>query len=182
MLNFLKYLILLIISPVKGWEDIAMSGLRPRRAFNHGLLPMIALLGVSCLVSTVYNSGPTLWDAIMNMAVSMGAYFVTYFVAMFVMTSFAESHVEENRLDAKHASIFITFNLAILIVFNILRNVIPVENALINFLPIFDILIMWKGDNYLHIKKDHIGQMMLITVPSILLPPLIIDWAFSSII
>ena len=85
-------------------------------------------------------------------------------------------------IDTRHVSAFIIFNLSLLCLFEILRNVIPVENALINFLPVFDILIMWKGDHFLHVKDQYIGYVMLLLIATILIPPTAIEMIFGSFI
>lgn len=182
MLQFLKYLMLLLISPAKGWEDIAAAGLNPRRTFNVGLLPMICICGLSCLISAFYTRDHLIWPRIIQMIVTMGAYFVTYFIAMFVYTGFTNGWIEDKRLDGRRCSLFVSYNLAILILFNIIRNLIPDENALINFLPVFDILIMWQGMKYLRVRESSLGLMMLVSIASVQLPVLVIEYLFKSII
>ncbi len=182
MLNLLKYLTLLIISPAKGWEDIALARLDSNKLFGRGFLPMIFLCGLSAAIRFIYIPNVDVWESVIEGIVSVGAYFVTYFLAFFVFSSFASKYVEGDAVDTSHLSAFIIFNLSLLCLFEILRNVIPVENALINFLPVFDILIMWKGDRFMHVKDEYIGYVMLLFIATILIPPTAIEWIFKSLI
>lgn len=181
MLNFLKYLILLIISPAKGWEDIAESDVTPRMAYGRGLLPLTAVGGLSAFAPLIYGKSTT-WQCITDALVIIGSYFITYFIAIFVYQTFAGRWVQERKADIKRFSLFISYNLAILLVCVMLRNVIPVENALINFLPVFDILIMWKGAQFIYADEDYVGHLMLLSIVSIMVPPLAIDWLLNLII
>jgi len=183
MLKFLKYLILLLISPVKGWEDIAQSRLSPRRVFAHGLMPFVAVCGLTCVVPALYvHHSVSIWSRFMQMIVTMGAYFVTYFIAMFVFTSFAARWTVDRRLNVRQVSLFVSYNLAVLLLFAMIRNMLPVENALIDFLPVFDVLIMWKGARSLNIRQDAIAPMMLTSIACILIPPTLIGYIFGAII
>lgn len=182
MLNFLKYLMLLIISPAKGWEDVSLARLDSNRLFRYGFLPMIFICGLSASIRFLYIPGIDVWQSVIEGVVSIGAYFVTYFVAFFVFSGFATKWVEGDRVNTNHLSSFVIFNLSLLCLFEIIRNVIPVENALINFLPVFDILIMWKGDRFMHVKDEFIGYVMLLLIATILIPPTAIEWIFESFI
>lgn len=56
MLKFLTCLIQLIISPAKGWEDIAAVGEEPRKICSDGFYPLLGLTACSVFTRRLYDS------------------------------------------------------------------------------------------------------------------------------
>lgn len=88
MLKFLTCLIQLIISPAKGWEDIAAVGEEPRKICSDGFYPLLGLTACSVFIRRLYDSDLGLVTMIQGAIITFVEYFVTYFLASFLFSIF----------------------------------------------------------------------------------------------
>ena len=88
----------------------------------------------------------------------------------------------DGELNEKRNTTFITYNIAILAIIKIISNCIPVEISLIQFLPIFVAIVIWKGTKYMAVNKNKLGQFMLLSIGAIIVPPYLLEGLFNLIL
>lgn len=86
MLKFLGYLLQLIISPARGWEDITARGEEPRAIASSGFYPLIGITACTVFIQRFYVSSLSLVTMIQNAVVTFVQYFVTFFFAVFLFS------------------------------------------------------------------------------------------------
>lgn len=194
MLKFLQYILQLIISPKNGWCDIAKSNCDQKLLMTTGFYPLLGLASISAFAGIIFDADITLVRALQNAIVIFISYFITYFLAELLFSTFlgplmnysnetsqeptSVRYVSDNRL----YTTFIIYNLSILVLITFIRNLLPIELSLVQFLPFCVAFIMWKGTEYMSVPEKKTGQFMFLSVFSILMPIYIFQYLFQLII
>ena len=79
-MELLKNIILVIISPRVGWEDVSQSSIPTGKIMANAFLPLLAGLAISAFVPMVYDSTLTLSESLLSAIVQFASYFFTYFI------------------------------------------------------------------------------------------------------
>lgn len=189
--NYLRNLLQLIIFPASGWDDIerdnklhgdAMTDYM-RRIFLCGLLPLIGLASVTALLGAAYHHSVTIAIATTTAIVTFVKYFVAYYIGTFVLQMLLPRWTETSgRLHkaADAASMLIVYAMGYLVMVTLLRNLLPVDLALLMFLPIYVILILWKAKSVLDIIPDKSGLYLVATSLLTLAVPYVIERLLNS--
>ena len=186
MKYYLKLLFQLILSPRNGWEDIdkAVLGekarLTPSRLLTSGFYPLIAITALSVFMQAILKSHVVFITLFMRAIITFVIYFISYFFSNFVMSVAIEPMVE-GEYDEFRCQTFSLFTLGMLAVISIIINCLPITPLVLFFLPCYVALVQWKGCEFMHIRKDRIGQFMMLAILGVLLPPYIFYFVFSLI-
>ena len=70
MFRFLKYIIQLILSPAKGWDDVENANPLPERLFLSGMVPLLLVAALTEFVPLFADGGISLGTAIIRAIVS----------------------------------------------------------------------------------------------------------------
>jgi heme/copper-type cytochrome/quinol oxidase subunit 4 len=62
----------------------------------------------------------------------------------------------------------IMYSLTILAVIMLVSNVIKVRLALVEFLPLYVVFVIWKGCKFVHIEEQNVGIFMVSAIASLL--------------
>lgn len=193
--NYLRNLLQLIIFPASGWDDIErdnklhVEGLAEymRRTFIAGLLPLIAVASLAALLGAAYHHSTTLAFATTTAIVTFVKYFVSYYIASFALQMLLPKWTETTatagtspRKGSDQASMLTAYSLGYLVLVTLLRNVLPVDLALLMFLPIYVILILWKAREVLDIAESKSGIYLTCTSLIILVVPYLIERLLTS--
>lgn len=181
MLKFLKHIGQLIMSPGNGWEDISHAGDDPKQLATTGLYPLFGLAAVTAFVQYFYNTDLGLVTLLQQAIIVFVELFVTYFIASVVFASTLQQWVE-GEINEKRYTTVITYSLAIIALTTVVKNCSPVEMSLIYFLYLYVGIVLWKSSRYLAIKEDKLGQFIIMSMLSILVPPFIIGAILSFFI
>ncbi len=181
MLKYLGYLIQLILSPGKGWDDIALSKLTPKTVASDGFYPLLGLASCSVFVEYFYDSDLTLPVLIENAVITFVSYFISYFIASFMFAVFGKRLIK-NEPDEKRYNLFILFSLSILVLIAIVKNCLPMSLSLVEFLPVFVLLVMWTGHRYLNVIDGKEASFTVFCGLSILMPPFVLEYLFKLLL
>ena len=181
MLKFLGLLIQLIISPAKGWEDIAAKGDDPRKICADGFYPLLGITASTVFIRHFYDIDAGLIELVQRAIITFIAYFASYFFASFMFSVFGRSMVE-GELNEKKYHTYIIYNLSLLAVISIISNCIPMELSVVQFLPVFVLLVMWMGARYMCIKENSGVKYIFLSTISILLPPYVLEFLFRRLL
>lgn len=180
MLKFLGCLMQLIISPSKGWTDVAAVGEQPQQLAASGFYPFLGITACSEFIPRIYDKHLTLPMLIESAVVTFVSYFVAYFLASALMSA-TISHVSGDNPGEKKINTFIIYNLAILALITLVRNCLPMELSLVQFMPLFVLIVMWAGRQYLNVDEGRIPSFLLICALFILIPPYLIGYIFKML-
>jgi hypothetical protein len=182
MLSFLRHILQLIISPARGWEDVSHSGQPSAELCRTGFYPLLATAAVSCLIRLFYDGDQATVISVMQDAIiTFTAYFATFFIAQFAMTSCMSRLTDKNPTEQK-ISTFAIYNLSIMVLICIVANLLPIELEILKFLPAYVGFVIWKGVRYLDVNPDKVGQFMFLTVFTIIAPPFLLRFLFYQLI
>lgn len=181
MLRFLKSLFQLILSPERGWEDISAEGTEPRVLLETGLYPLLGVTAASFFLNAVYHSGMQPVYLVQQAIILFIQYFLTFFVAQFVFTSYIHRYIS-SEVSRKRNDTYIAYGIALLALVSLLHNCIPVNLAIINFLPIYVAVVLWRGVRYMAVLPEKVGKFILLAIGSIIIPPYVIGFLFDIIL
>lgn len=181
MLGYLKYMFQLALSPARGWEDIAVDNASPRDIASSGLYPVIGVAALSEFMALLFDSEATVVGSIQHAVSTFLMYFVGYFVGAWALSmalpSMSYKHVSEKRILT-----FANYSAGLLAVIAVLANAIHGLVTLIYFLPIYVMIIQWKGMRYLSVDESMTLRFILLMVVGLILPPYLLGLLFNLII
>ncbi len=181
MLDFLKYLCQLFVSPGRGWEDISYSGKPYKQLTTEGLYPLLGVAALSVFVGYFYNNEYTLVDLLQQSIITFVKYFVTLYLAGILFTTYVHKMIDGELNDKKNYT-FIIYNIALLATYSTIENCLPIQLAFVKFLPLYSAIIIWKGTRYIGVKQDSILEFTILGVAALIVPPYVISWIFNAII
>jgi len=181
MLKYLGYLIQLILSPGKGWDDIALSKLTPKSVAADGFYPLLGVASCTVFAQYLYDSDLTLPVLIEGAVITFVSYFISYFIASFMFAMFGKRLIK-GEPDEKRYNLFILFNLSILVLITMLKNCLPMSLSLVEFLPLFVLLAMWMGHRYLDVEPGKEGSFTVFCALAILAPPFLLGFLFNLLL
>ena len=170
MALFLKMLFHLILSPSRGWEDVVQYDPDPRRLMTSGLYPVFAMAAVSVFIVGFYDPALTFVGLLQRAIITYVQYFISYYIAQFVFAMFIRRYVSDGEVSDDRIGVFISIGLGLLAVLAVIMNCLPVELSLVQFLPVYVAVILWKGAPYLNVRDDKMNQFVILSVASIIAP------------
>lgn len=181
MLIYLRALFQLILSPGRGWEDIAQEDIDPRKLAATGLYPMIAIAALTELVKAFWNSDYGVMELIAQPIITFVMYFTGYFIGIFFMSIIMPELSAGSNVD-KRMHTFVNYSMGLLTVIEIINNMLPIDVPLVYFFPLYVAVIQWKGNRYMQVSDAYAGRFVLLTAPLVLLPPYLIGATFHFIL
>lgn len=170
MLKYLKHLFQLILSPGHGWEDISASRIDSRALASAGFYPLTALTALTEFVARFYHDSLTVSQLLMNAITTFVMFFIGYFISTFAI-SFFMAGVTDGDVSEQRNHTFVLYVLGLLELLMIVQNCVPVPMAIIFFLPVYVVIIMWKASRYLRIASGMTDRFVAGSVAGVLAPP-----------
>lgn len=173
MLQYLKNLFQLILSPAKGWEDVSASVSSPESLVKDGFYPLLGIASLTEFVRLFYygNGG---FVTVLELAIALaGSYFISYYISRMLLEHYLKSHVGGD-INPTKINIFSLYALGMLLIIEIIENVLPTDLTLVKFLPLFVALILYKGAAYMSVKQNHELRFLLISALSLIAVPICI--------
>ena len=180
-MDIIKNIVLVILSPRAGWNEVNESALSTQRLLSSAFLPLLAVLAVTSFVPMLYNSTLTLSATLMTSIIKFTAYYLTYYLAVFLLggtfPDLVKGTVATDRMND-----FVMYNLIYLVLLEIIKNLLPVEFAPIFFMMFYMPYIAYKGTEYLGVKENMVGKFTIMASLIMLLMPQVIIVIFSYVI
>jgi len=170
MALFLKMLFHLILSPSRGWEDVAQYDPDPQRLMTSGLYPVFAMAAVSVFIAGFYDQSFTFVGLLQRSIITFVQYFISYYIAQFVFAMFIRRYAVDGEVSDSRVGVFISIGLGLMAVLAVIMNCLPVELSLVQFLPVYVAVILWKGASYLNVRDDRISGFVILSVLSVIAP------------
>lgn len=151
MLTLFGYIIQLILSPKNGWEDLAQRNPDPELLLTKGLYPLMGLAAATEVLGLVYHEA-SLAQVLIGAINVFGTYFVTIFIARLIFDMYLDK-LAGTEVDKRRASTLIVVGVAMMVTFQLIENCLPWGLLIVKFLPIYAILVLSKGTEYLGLTK-----------------------------
>ena len=78
----------LLLSPRRGWEDIAVDGFASTEILRKGFVPLIVVVSLTCLPSLWYHSDATVAGVCERMVACFVKFLASFYVASFCFSLF----------------------------------------------------------------------------------------------
>lgn len=180
-MDLLKNIVLVILSPRAGWNEVNESAISTQRLLSNVFLPLLALLAVTSFVPMFYNSSLTLSASLMTAIIKFTGYYITYYLTAFLLggtfPDLVKGAVATDRMND-----YVMYNLIYLVLLEIIKNLLPVEFAPIFFMMFYMPYIAYKGTEYLGVKNDIIWKFTVMASLIMLLMPQFIILVFGYVI
>lgn len=176
MLKFLANIIQLIFSPLKGWEDIEDADSRAdsrgyiniRSLYLGCFLPLILICSLSAMLRMIYGDG---FLAVLQVAIiEFFSLFLSYHLAVYIFSWLMPSIMKEDKglIDQRREAMMVMYCISVIALIFLLGNVIKVKLALIQFLPLYVVFIIWKGARFVGVPDRAVGHFMIMASIAIL--------------
>lgn len=180
MLTFFKNLMQLILSPAHGWEDIARSAEKVDKLRSSGLYPLTAITALSVFLQGIYHVDQGLSDLLIGAVVTFVMFFVGYFCGVFVLTTVMPgiqapgTHTGERRINT-----LAIYSTGLLELIAIIANCVPITMALTLFLPLFVVVVIFKGARYLRVDPQYTARYVVLTSIALIAVPYLLKYLFD---
>lgn len=180
MLHYLKLMLQLVLSPKKGWEDIAQGADPSRRTLLHGLLPMIGMVSLTVFLGAFYELRPTFGGLLVKAVVAFAQYAITYFIGVTVLSSALPRLSEGVPVGRETIEVFCAYIVGLMATIGVLENLLPMDLSLLHFLPIYAIAVMCMGRQYLKVDERNLFRFAAVATVSLILPVFVVARLIGS--
>lgn len=175
MLLFLKLIIQVVLSPTRGWDDVAVSAGSARSLLRRGLVPLIGVAGLSVFFRAVYQTHPSFGLLFIASVVTCIKYALTYLAGVMAFNMALPRLAIEGYVNSERVEIFTALCVGMMVIVGICENLLPMELSLLQFLPLLIIAVMCYGRIYLDVDERNIFRFAAVGTLSIIVPVYLID-------
>lgn len=176
-----KNILLLIVSPKVGWEEINVGGIATNRIMRTAFLPLLALLAVTAFVPMFYDKTITLSMSLMMAIIQFSSYFFSYHIVCYLLGGFYPELTKTKGSTARLHEL-ILYCLIYLVLLEIIHNVLPIDFTPIFFLMTYLVWIIYRGAQYMGLDKRKETWFIVFASALILLTPVLITKLLSMLI
>ncbi len=181
MMEILKNIIFVIVSPRMGWDDVNRSSIPTGRLLSSTFLPLLAVLAVTSFVPMLYDPSLTLVESLLKAIINFFSYFVTFHLTAYLVGSLFPDIVP-SRGAADRLDDYIIYNLIYLILLEIANNLLPVDFAPIFFLMFYMPYIAYVGTEFLGVDSERKLRFTLVAGGLMLFMPQVMSKVMKMII
>ena len=184
MLLYLKYLIQIILSPSNGWEDVRTSNPSEGWMLRRGFLPLLIVSALSEFLGLCYNKGYTFDILLIKALIDFGSYYLALFIGRVIMEMYVSRLVvcDDRAEIKKRGEIFLLLGLGEMLVMQIIFNIFQADITLLRFLPIYNVLIIYKAADFMRVSADKLMLFTLVASVAVVVVPLVIYNLMNAII
>lgn len=179
--TYAKQLLQLVLSPSRGWEDIAAAGTDPKRASARLMMPAFVLAAASDMLRMLFDSELVLSDAIVNAVVTFVAYFVSFAISVQAFRTRLGKHID-GEPDKGRSLTVIVYTMTLLALSTIICNFTPISAAIAYVLPLLVGMVAWKSATLLRVKPENEFGFAGFVMMFLALPPVVIQSAFAWVL
>lgn len=184
MLRFLRQILQLVLRPANGWEDVAAdseaAATEAARVYKADFIPLIGICSASALVRILY--GTDFLGAFAQGLVMFVALFLSYYIACWVLASWMPRLTGEQAEDTGRYQLMVIYTLSIIALVCLLANIVKVRLAILDFLPLYAVFVLWKGCRFAGVRQEKEGLFMLLSTACIIGSFYILSFIFNSLI
>lgn len=172
----------IILNPAQGWMDAERLNHNARSLLVAGLCPWLGITALTALTGAFVRQSITLTDALLKGAVDFTGYFVSVFLCRFLLTELIDRYVESKKLSEARVLTLTVYVVGAMATITMLNNLFPFDLALLSFLPLYIIYIIWSARYYMGIPPESNLRFMLVSLAALFAPPYLLSYILSIII
>lgn len=175
MRRYLTLLLQIFLAPQRGWEDVSAEPVSPEALFRHGFVPLAVIASLAGLMAWVWHGVNDVARMMVSVTVEFGAYFAGYFIAVFALSAWLPRVSEPGREASERVvRLFAVFMGGLMACVGLLRNILPSDFAIVNFLYVYLAIIAWRAEAFLRVAQGRSAAFVVIAVVAVIVPPLLI--------
>lgn len=175
MLHYLKLMLQILMAPQRGWEDVEAEGATARRVLLRGLLPLVAIAAVTVGFGALYQLHPSFSELLIKGVVVFLRYAISYFIGVAVLTYTLPRLTADGLVDRERVELFCAYCVGMMALIGILENLLPMELTLLQFLPIYVVVVICLGRGFVDVDERNIFSFAACAIIGIILPVYLID-------
>ncbi|MDE6223718.1 MAG: hypothetical protein K2M49_08500 [Muribaculaceae bacterium] len=175
MLHFLKLMLQILMAPSRGWEDVGADSVGARQLFRAGLLPLIGVAALTVSFGALFQLHPSAGALIVRSIVVIARYIIAYFCGVAVLEFALPKLAIEGLVDRNRVELFCVYCTGMMVIIGILENLLPMELTLLQFLPIYVVVVICMGRTFLDVDERHIFRFAACAIVGLILPVFIVD-------
>lgn len=176
MVQYLKYIIQIILSPSNGWEDVDENMPSTGEMFRKGFLPLMIISALTEFFGLLYNKGYTFDVLLIKAIIDFGSYLIAFYIGRMVFDVYIVrlvSKVEIGTSRVRGLQVLL-LGLGVMLLMQIVYNCFQADITILKFLPMYTILIIYKASDFMRINSHDYFLFTLIASLSIVVLPLVI--------
>lgn len=181
ILGYLKNLLQLTLSPAHGWEEVSAQGAEPSRLASEGMYPLIGVASATVFISGCYCPTYEVGEMVQRAMVVFLSLFIAYWIGASLMDGYINSFTD-TEVSPRRARTVTCYIISLLAVIQVIENLVPLDFAVIKFLPAFCVIVLWKATVYLSIKKNREGPYICFVIGVLILPWMLLSFVFNSLL
>lgn len=174
MKRYLLYLLQLLLAPSQGWKDIELDDYDETKLERRGFLPFAMLSAMSVFMQLFYHPALSPVRLLIDCIIEFGALMAGYYLAAAVMSASLPSICFEEP-SRKRVRVFCLCGVGMYALLGLIKNCLPSDFAIVYFLLIYLVIILWRAEDYLDIMPDMKLRFVLLSVVCVIMPPLVIE-------
>ena len=168
-------LLKIMSTPIEGWKELKRRKYTPDEIASGCFYPLIAIASISEFAAKMYGISITISECLMK-ALST---FITFFFGYFTVLLFGGYILPKTVracLKQDFGKEFVMMNMATLALFYTAMNLCPMIDAVLVFLPIWTIYLIYKGVRFLRIPVTVESRTKVLLAFLIIGAPLLWGW------
>lgn len=175
MQRYLRLLLQLFLAPRQGWDDLWSDPTDPDELARRGLYPLAALAALASFSALIYHSGASVIRLLVDAVLEFGAYFAGYFITIFALTTCLGRLTPDGAAPSQRAiHLFAVCMMGLMAAIGFVKNILPSDFAIVNFLYVYLVIIMWRAEPFLHVAAGKSVVFVILSTVSVIVPPLLI--------
>ena len=151
--------------------------------FRTCFLPVIGVCSCSAFVKMFYEGGPDFLGALQMAIITFVSLFLSTQFARYVFQTYMPRFMEPESVARKGRWMsMIMYCVTFLGLITLVSNVVKVRIALIEFLPLYVVFILWKGWRYAGVEERNIGLFMIMATASILGSAYLVSFLLNALV
>lgn len=175
MLHYLKLMLQLLMSPLRGWEDVAECADTSRRTLLYGLLPLAGFAAISCFLGAFYQIHPTFAALLRDAVIEFIKYVVAYFVGVAVLSNILPRLTVSGKVNRERVELMCAYGVGIMSLIGLLSNLFPMEIVLFQFLPIYVVIVLCLGRKFVDVAEQNMLLFAGVSVLGLIVPVYLIE-------
>ena len=155
------------------------------RQFRTGFLPFIAVCACSAFIKMLYNDSLGFLGALQMAIITFVSLFLAAQSARYAFQIYLPRMVDgamATDYPRGRAMMLIMYCLTFLGLITFVSNAVKVRIALIEFLPLYVVFIIWKGWRFVGVREKDLGLFMLLSTVSILGSAYLVSFLLNALI
>lgn len=169
-----------LFNPVEGWKVVRRSKISLDSLQSGCFYPLLAILALSKFAEFIYSVNVSLSHVVTQAVIAFVSFFFAYFCIPMVMVWVLPKDLASS-FEEKFGKEYTVISLSSLVLFSIVTNLLPMLWAVLIFLPIWTLYIMFKGVRFFKFPEEKEMKFFFIIGVSVICLPLLIEWAINSI-